>query len=82
MIRETSGRYGITVEIDEVFGWSEVAIIPSVRARNTGALILPTLPRGAGILARWIRRKLIRNVLARDHALVADEYGMCPPPIT
>lgn len=82
MIREISERYGITVEIDDVFGWSEVAIVQSVRARNTEAVILPTLPHEAGILARWIRRKLTRDLVARNHALVVDEYSTCPPVIT
>jgi len=80
MIEEVSKRFGLTIEVDEIFGSSQAVIIQAVRARDSDAVILPVLNHDAGRMARWSRRSLVSGLIARTHAVVIDEYDGCEAP--
>jgi hypothetical protein len=74
VINEISRYFDLEVQIDEVIGWSQPAIIRNVRMRGIDAVVLPMLGRNAGPVARLRRRSLVSGLIAGTGALVIDEY--------
>jgi hypothetical protein len=74
VINEISRYFDLEVQVDEVIGWSQPAIIRNVRMRGIDAVVLPMLGRNAGPVARLRRRSLVSGLIAGTGALVIDEY--------
>jgi hypothetical protein len=74
MVEDVSAHFGLTMRVDEVWGWSQPDIARIVRERGSDAVILPILDDDVGHLVRWRRRDLVSGLIDRTHAVVVDEY--------